>query len=160
VVFDKDQLGLTPYVNVPRMPDRHQTLLIGEPAKAMVGPFEADKDNVHTVRTMGAMCVPFEFVECLLGKDLTSGEACLVVYRLLEDNDLFWVCCPFVDFLQVASTQLNAGNSRPVTLQDRLGKADYHVRPVVLIQCRTTILYHLLPALDPTNHSCLPDTFT
>jgi hypothetical protein len=40
VAFDWDQLGMTPYVYVPRMPGRHQTLLVGEPSKAMVGPFE------------------------------------------------------------------------------------------------------------------------
>jgi hypothetical protein len=69
VAFDRDQLGMTPYVNVPQMPDRHQTLLAGEPTKTMVGPFEADATNVHTVRTRGAMFTPFELVALLLDKD-------------------------------------------------------------------------------------------
>jgi hypothetical protein len=37
--FDRNQLGLTPYVNMPRTADRHLTLLEGDPAKDMVGPF-------------------------------------------------------------------------------------------------------------------------
>jgi hypothetical protein len=63
---------MTSYVNVPRMPDRHQTLLAGEPTKTMVGPFEADASNVHTVRTRGAMFIPFKIVALLLDKDLTA----------------------------------------------------------------------------------------
>jgi hypothetical protein len=48
VSFDRDKLGLTPYINVPWMFDRYQTLLAGEPSKAMAGPFEADGVNLHT----------------------------------------------------------------------------------------------------------------
>jgi hypothetical protein len=51
VAFGRDQLVMTPYAKFPRMPDRHQTRLAGEPSKAMVGPFEASAANVHTVRT-------------------------------------------------------------------------------------------------------------
>jgi hypothetical protein len=122
VAFDSGQLGMTPYVNVPRTPDRHLTLLEGEPAKEMVGPFEADAANVHTIRTRGSMFAPFDLVEFLLGKDHTAREAYLIVYPLLEDNDLLEICRPLVEFLQVASTQTTAGNPRPVSLQDRLGK--------------------------------------
>jgi hypothetical protein len=159
VAFDAGQLGMTPYVNVPRTPDRHLTLLEGEPAKEMVGPFEADAANVHTIRTRGSMFVPFDLVEFLLGKDLTAREAYLIVYPLLEDNDLLEICRPLVEFLQVASTQPTAGNPRPVTLQDRLGKADYPVRPAVVAQRRTSVMYHQLSALAPSNHGHLPDTF-
>jgi hypothetical protein len=159
VAFDRDQLGMTPYVNVPLMPDRHQTLLAGEPTKTMVGPFEADATKVHTIRTRGAMFIPFELVALLLDKDLTAREAFLVVYPLLEDNDLVDDCRPLVEFLQVASTQPTAGNSRPVTLQDRLGLADHPVRAAVLHQRRTAVLYRVLPALVPYSHGHLPDTF-
>jgi hypothetical protein len=151
---------MTPYVNVPRMLDRHQTLLAGEPTKTMVGPFEADATNVHTVRTRGAMFIPFELVALLLDKDLTAREAFLVVYPLLEDNDLVDACRPLVEFLQVASTQPTAGNSRPVTLQDRLGLADHPFRAAVLRQRRTAVLYRVLPALVPSSHGHLPDTFS
>jgi hypothetical protein len=92
-----------------------------------------------------------------MGKDLTAREACLVVYPLLEDNDLVDACRPLIEFLQVASTQPNAGNPCSVTLQDRLGKANY---PVRASQRRTAVLYFVLPALAPTDHGHLPDTFT
>jgi hypothetical protein len=108
VAFDWDQMGMTLYVNVPRMPDRHQTLLTGEPTKTMVGPFEADAANVHTVRTRGAMFIPFELVALLLDKDLTAREAFLVVYSLLEDNGLVDACRLLVESLQVALTQPTA----------------------------------------------------
>jgi hypothetical protein len=68
-------------------------------------------------------------------------------------------CRPLVEFLQVASTQPSAGNSRPVTLQDRLGLADHPVLAAVLRQRRTAVLYRVLPALVPSSHGRLPDTF-
>jgi hypothetical protein len=41
--IDKNQLGLTPYMNVPQMLDRHMSLLEASPTKDMVGPFVAQK---------------------------------------------------------------------------------------------------------------------
>jgi hypothetical protein len=159
VAFDRNQLGLTPYINVAQMPDRHLSLLEGEPTKAMVGPFEASDANVHTIRTRTSMFIPFELVSSLLGKDITACEAFLLVYPILEDNDLLEVCRPLVEFLQVSSTQSTTINPRPLTLQDRLGKADYPIRPAVINQRRTGVLYQLLPALGPTHLPCMPDTF-
>jgi hypothetical protein len=158
VEFDRYQLGMTPYANVPRMPDRHQTLLAGEPTKTMVGPFEADAANVNTIWTRGAMFIPFELVALLLDKDLTAREAFLVVYPLLEDNNLVDGCRPLVEFLQV-STQPTAGNSWQVTFQDRLGLAEHPVCVDVLCHRRTAALYRVLPALVPSRHGHLPDTF-
>jgi hypothetical protein len=159
VAFDRDQLVMTPYVHVPRMLDRQQTLLVGELSKAMVGPFEADAANVHTIRTRGSMFIPLELVPLLLDKDRTAREAYLVVYPLLEDNDLVDACRPLVEFLQVASTQPTDGNPRPVALQDRLGLVDHPVRAAVLRQRRTVVLYRVLPALVPAGHGHLPNTF-
>jgi hypothetical protein len=139
VALDCDQLGMTPYINVLRMPDRQQTLLIGEPSKVMVGKFEASAANVHTVRTRGAMFIPFDMVALLLDKDLTAREAYLVVYPFLEDRDLIDACQPLVEFLQVGSTQPMDGNPRQVTLQDRLGLADHPVCVAVLRQRRTSV---------------------
>jgi hypothetical protein len=82
VASDRDKLGLTPYINVPRMLDRHQLLLEGEPTKAMVGSFKANEANVHTIRSRGGMFIPFELQDFLLGKDLTARDAYLVVYTL------------------------------------------------------------------------------
>jgi hypothetical protein len=140
IVFDRDQLGLTPYVNVPPMSDRHHTLLIGEPTNDMVGPFEAEDANVHTIRSRCVMFIPFELVALLLGKDLTAREAYLVVYPLLEDNDLLEACRPLIEFLQVASTQPNAGNPCPVLLQELLGKVDYSARAAIIRHRHTAVL--------------------
>jgi hypothetical protein len=68
VAFDRDQLGLTPYVNVPRILDHRQALMEGEPVKAMVGPFEADEANIHTIRSIGGMFIPFELVDFCWGR--------------------------------------------------------------------------------------------
>jgi hypothetical protein len=109
MAFDMDQLGLTPYVNVPRMLDHHQALLEGEPTKAMVGPFEADEANVHTIRSCGGMFIPFELVELFLGKDLMAHDVYLVIYPLLDDNDLLEVCLPLLEFLvKLPQPQLRA----------------------------------------------------
>jgi hypothetical protein len=109
--------------------------------------------------TLGAMFIPFELVEFLLDKDLTAHEAYLVVFPLLEDNNLLYVCRPLIEFLQVASMQPTSGNHHPLTLQDQLGKADYPVHPAVINQRHTTVIYHLLMVLMPINNGRLPDTF-
>jgi hypothetical protein len=103
VAVDHAQMGFAPYVNVPRMLDRHHSLLEGDNSKAVVGTF-ADHEAVHTVCSRIAMFVPYELVKVLLGGDLSSREAFLVSYPLLEDADLLDVCRPFLEFLQVAST--------------------------------------------------------
>jgi hypothetical protein len=157
--FDRNQLGMTPYVNVPRTADRHYTLLQGEPADDRVVPFTEDVANVHTIRTRTSMFIPSVLVEYLLGKDNTARKAYLTVYPLLEAIDLLEICRPLVEFLQVASTHPTDGNPRPFTLQDRLGKADYPVRPAVVTQRLTAVLFHQLPALMPTNHGHLYDSF-
>jgi hypothetical protein len=157
--FDRNQLGLTPYVDVPWTADRHYTLLQGDPADNRVSPFTEDADNVHTIRTRTLMFIPFVLVENLLGKDYTAHEAYLTVYPLLEALDLLKICLPLVEFLQVASTQPTNGNPRPFTLQDRLGQADYPVRPAVVTQRRTAVLFRQLPVMMPTNQGHLPDSF-
>jgi hypothetical protein len=70
------------------------------------------------------------------------------------------ISLPFLEFLQIASTQPTEGNPRPVTLQDRLGMVDYPIRPAVLIQRRTAVMYRLLPDLRPVVQGHLPDSFT
>jgi hypothetical protein len=105
------------------------------------------------------MFIPFVLVEHLLGKDYTAREAYLTVYPLLGALDLLEIFRPLVEFLQVASTQPTDGNPRPFTLQDRLGQADYPVRPAVVTQRRTAVLFHQLSALMPTNHGHLPYSF-
>jgi hypothetical protein len=105
------------------------------------------------------MFVPFELVEVLLGQDFTAREAYLAAYPILEDLDLLEVCLPLLEYLQVASTQPSAGNPRPPTLQDRVGRANYPVRPAVLSQRRASIMYLQLPALHPSDVGRIPDSF-
>jgi hypothetical protein len=69
------------------------------------------------------------------------------------------VCLPLLEYLQVASTQPSAGNPRPPTLHNRLGRADYPIRPAVLSQRRASILYRQLPALRPSDTGRIPDSF-
>jgi hypothetical protein len=70
------------------------------------------------------------------------------------------VCLSLLEYLQVASTQLTAGNPCPPTLQHRLGRANYPIRPAVLNQRRISIIYRLLSALRPSDTGRLPDSFT
>jgi hypothetical protein len=134
-------------------------LLESEPHQPMVGPFEADEAGVHTIRTRNGMFVPYELVGLLLGRDLTAREAYMTIFPVLEDNDMLDVCLPLLQFLQVASTSPSAANPRPLTLQDRLGRADYPVRPAVVSYRREHVLYRLLPDLRPANLGRLPDSF-
>jgi hypothetical protein len=113
---DRNQLGFNPYVNVLRMLDRHQALLEGDNTKTMVGPFEADEANVHTILSCSGMFIPFELVDFFWGKDLTVRDAYLVVYPLLEDNDMLKVDHPLLELLQVASIQPTTGKPHPLTL--------------------------------------------
>jgi hypothetical protein len=157
---DKHQWGLTPYVNVPWTLDRHLTLLEGSPTADMVGPFEDHASNVHTIRTHSSMFVPFELLEVLLGQEFTAREAYLAVYPILEDLYLIEVCLPLLEYLQVATTQPSVGNPHTQTLQDRLGRVNYPVRPAVLSQRRASIIYRQLLALRPSDTGRVSDSFT
>jgi hypothetical protein len=53
VPFDKNQLGVTPYVN---------TALESESGKPMMGHFKADEAGVHMIRSRNTMFVPFELI--------------------------------------------------------------------------------------------------
>jgi hypothetical protein len=128
IAFDRDQLGLTPYVNVPQMLDRHMALLESEPLKHMVGPFEADEANVHTIRTRSAMFVPYELVDLLLGKDLTAREAYMTVYPVLEDNGMLDLCLPLWNSYK--SHPLSPVTPTPAHLQYRIGWAKPTIQSV------------------------------
>jgi hypothetical protein len=115
-----------------------------------VGPFAEDEVNVHAIRSRKAIFVPYELVEVLLGQDISAREAYLVSYPLLE------VCCPFLQYLQVASTVPTATEARPLALQHRLG-LETPIRPAVINERRETVLYRLLPDLRPRTGPQLPD---
>jgi hypothetical protein len=102
------------------------------------------------------MFVPYELVEVLLGQDLGAREAFLVSYPLLEDTDLLEVCIPFLQYLQVASTEPTATEARPLSLRDRLG-LDTPIHPAVINERRETVLYRLLPDVRPRTGPKLPD---
>jgi hypothetical protein len=159
LAVDKHQLGLTGYVNVPQMLDHHITLLEGNTATAMVGPFAANEANIHNIRTRSSMFIPCELVEVLMGQDLSARDAYLIVFPLLEYADLLDTCRPLMKFLQAALAQLTNGNLRQYTLQDLLGMADYPAQSSVIIQRHELVLYRLLPALCPANLGRLPDSF-
>jgi hypothetical protein len=105
------------------------------------------------------MCVPYELVEVLLSQEFTALEADLLSYPIMEDLDLFEMCIPLLEYLQIASKQPTMGNPRHPTLQDRLGLADGPVCPAVLNRRRTSILHRLLPALQSSDMGRLPDSF-
>jgi hypothetical protein len=158
VPFDPNQLGLTPYVNGASTFVRHLTLLQAELTKPMVEPFGDTDTGIHTVRTRSCMFVPYELVSLLLGQDYTAAEAFDVCYPLLEDEGLGGVCAPFLEFLQVASTQPYDANFRPVTLQDKMGLTRRTIRPAAIRHHRDTMLYQLLPDTRPSA-TALPDAF-
>jgi hypothetical protein len=134
--MDKHQLGLAPYVNVPHMLSQHLSIL-----------------KVPPPRSWWALS------RQLLGQDFAARKAYLLTYPILEDLDLLEVCIPLLEYLQVASKQPTASNNRPPMLQDRLGLANYLIRPAVVSQHHTSILYHLLPELRPSDTGRLPDSF-
>jgi hypothetical protein len=53
---DKNQWGLTPYVNVPKLMERHLTLMEASPSNNMVGPYVTDEAGVHAIHTRSAIC--------------------------------------------------------------------------------------------------------
>jgi hypothetical protein len=92
---DRNQLGLTTYINVPYMLNRHLSLLEGATANDMGGPFAADKANIHTIHTSSAtMFIPYELVEVLLGQDFTARNVYLLSYPLLEETFMLYRLLP------------------------------------------------------------------
>jgi hypothetical protein len=93
-----------------------------------------------------------------MGKDYTAGEAFELSYPLLEAEGLDGVCAPFLEFLQVASTQPSGDKPHPVTLQDEMGLAHRLILPAVVRYRCEALLYRLLPETRLTTVA-LPDAF-
>jgi hypothetical protein len=50
----------------------------------MAGPFKANEDGVHMIRSRNAMVIPFELVPVYLGKDYTASNLFQLALPLLE----------------------------------------------------------------------------
>jgi hypothetical protein len=83
----------------------------------------------------------------------------MISFPILEAEGLDEAFAPFLDFLQVASTQPSEVTGHPVTIQDHLGLRGHPIRPSVVKMRWNTVLYSLLPDLRPTV-GALPDAFT
>jgi hypothetical protein len=79
---------------------------------------------------------------------------------MLEAQGLEVACAPFLEFLQIASTQPTVDNVRPVPLQDEMGVARHVIRPAVVKSRHVSVLFRLLPDLRPgASTALLPDAF-
>jgi hypothetical protein len=70
--FNPKQLSVTPDVLVPGSIDRTLQLLADEPAKQMLGPFEATMANTRTTKSRTMPYIPFEMMELVLDARLTA----------------------------------------------------------------------------------------
>jgi hypothetical protein len=75
----------------------------------------------------------------------------------MEAECMDGACDPFLEFLQIASTQ--SSETHPVTHHDPLGLKGYAAQPKVLKLHRSAVLYILLPDLQPMGE-VFPDAFT
>jgi hypothetical protein len=93
--------------------------------------------------------IPFEFMEVVLGADLTARQAYDLLVPTLVDTGYEGICEPLVDLLTVALVKPSATVDAPLTLQDRVGLEGYVPSPAVVSHRRQHLLYHDLPALLP-----------
>jgi hypothetical protein len=72
VAFEPKQLGIMADGNVPGSMERVIQLINDETGRETLGPFAATDANVRTTKTRGMAYFHFEFMEPLLGADLTA----------------------------------------------------------------------------------------
>jgi hypothetical protein len=115
----------------------------------MMGHFTTEAVNTQTTKCQRATDIPFEFMELVLGKDLTAMQAYELIIPRLIDSGYESLCEPLMDFLTVALVNPSDGVSIPLTMHACAGKPGYVPSPAVVNYRRDQLLYRDLPALMP-----------
>jgi hypothetical protein len=149
IAFDPSQLAITDDIIVPGSIARTRQLLAAEPTHDMLGHFTTEAVNTRTTKCRRATYIPFEFMELVLGKDLTDRQAYELIIPMLIDSGYESLCEPLVDFLTVALVKPSDGVSIPLTMHACAGKPGYVPSPAVVNYRRDQLLYRDLPALMP-----------
>jgi hypothetical protein len=151
MVFDENQLTITPDVTMPGTLDRVRQLLNDEPNfSETIGPFKATDANVRTTKTHALAYFPFEMLEPLLGDDLAARQVFELIVLALIDGGLEDTCSELINVLTVAIVKPNNIRVEPYTLQDQAGKAGYAPGPEAISYHHDGLLYHYLPVLKAT----------
>jgi hypothetical protein len=115
-----------------------------------LGPFAATDANVRTTKTRGMAYFPFEFMEPLLGADLTARQVFELIVPALIDVGLQDTCASLIEFLTVALVQPTTDVETPLTVQAQAGKVSHSPGPMAIYHRREHVLYRDLPALRPS----------
>jgi hypothetical protein len=91
----------------------------------MMGHFTTEAVNTRTAKCRRATYIPFEFMELVLGKDLTARQAYELIIPRLIDSGYESLCEPLMDFLTVALVNPSDGVSIPLTMHACAGKPGY-----------------------------------
>jgi hypothetical protein len=150
VAFEPKQLAIMADGNVPGSMERVMQLLNDEPGRETLGPFAATDANVRTTKTQGMVYFPFEFMEPLLGADLTARQVFELIVPALIDAWLQDTCASLVEFLTVALVQPTTEVETPLTVQAQAGKVSHSPGPMAINHRREHVLYWDLPALRPS----------
>jgi hypothetical protein len=149
IAFDPSQLEITDDIIVPGSIARTRQLLAAEPTHNMLGHFTTEAVNTRTTKCRRATYIPFEFMELVLGKDLTARQAYELIIPRLIDAGYQSLCEPLVDFPTIALVNPSDGVSIPLTMHACAGKPGYVPSPAVVNYRRDQIFYRDLPALMP-----------
>jgi hypothetical protein len=149
VAFEPKQLEIMVDANVPGSMERVMQLLNDEPGRETLGPFAATDANVRTTTTRGMAYFPFEFMEPLLGADLTARQVFVLIVPALIDMGIQYTCASLIEFLTVALVQPTTDVETPLTVHDQAGKASHSPGPMAINHRREHVLYRDLPALRP-----------
>jgi hypothetical protein len=151
VAFEPKQLEIMVDVNVPGSMERVMQLLNDEPGRETLGPFAAIDANVRTTKTRGMAYFPFEFIEPLLGADLTSRQVFELIVPALIDAGLQDTCASLIEFLTVSLVQPTTDVETPLTVHAQAGnKVSHSPGPTTINHRREHVLYRDLPALRPS----------
>jgi hypothetical protein len=97
VAFEPKQLEIMAEVNVPGSTERVMQLINDEPGRETLGPFAATDANVRTTKTRGMAYFPFEFMEPLLGADITARQVFELIVPALIDAGLQDMCASLIE---------------------------------------------------------------
>jgi hypothetical protein len=105
VAFEPNQLEIMDDGNVPGSMERVMKLLNDETGQEPLGPLAATDANVRTTKTRGMAYFPFEFMEHILGSDLTSRQVFELIVPALIDSGLQYNFASIIEFLIVSLVQ-------------------------------------------------------
>lgn len=129
--------------------ERQLELFEQEPDKQIMGPFPSGEVGTIAGKSRCSICIPFELVPLVLGKELDARTVCETLFPVMTAKGMENECTELIRFLIMASTQPTNTTMVPRTVQSHAGHDNVTVRPVITRHRREKVLCQDSLAIKP-----------